>query len=119
MHTYRCARLLFAIFALSVATHAAPVVFTIDPAQSQITIAANIAGSEFQKQAGGGDSLTTKFGVPIKAEVTDSSIQFTGGSMVDAKSMELATRRGRRGGSAPAFAGRPVRLLWRKERFAM
>jgi len=75
--------LLCATFSLSCLTQAAPVVFTIDPAQSQVTISGNIAGATIQEQGPG--SLTTKFGGTIKADVTSSTVQFTGGSAIDAE----------------------------------
>ncbi len=121
MHTHPFASLwlFIATFSFSWTVSAAPVVFTIDPAQSTITIDANIAGSKVQKQAGGDDSLTTKFGGTIKAEVTSSSIQFTGGSTVDAEvNGTWQPGVGGAAGSAPAdFAGQAGSFIVAKGAF--
>ncbi|MBI2927730.1 MAG: hypothetical protein HYY24_18695 [Verrucomicrobia bacterium] len=61
----------------------APATFTIDPAQSQITISGTALGNELLEQGPG--SLTARFGGTFEADVTDSTIQFTGGSAIDAE----------------------------------
>ncbi len=60
----------------------APATFNIDPAQSIITASGNAAGFTFQEQGPG--SLTTSIMGTIQADVTSSTIQFTGGSSLDA-----------------------------------
>jgi hypothetical protein len=62
---------------------AAPVVFTIDQSQSQVSAAGKVAGSTFSAQAAG--SLTTSYSGNINADVSGSTIQFTGGSAIAAQ----------------------------------
>ena len=61
---------------------AAPVEFTIDPAQSSITLAGNVVGTKLQEQAPG--SLTTTFFGKIVGDVSGTTIQFPGGSAIAA-----------------------------------
>ena len=57
--------------------------FTIDPAQSAITISGTVAGGTIKEQGPG--SLTTKFAGTIQAEVNNAVIQFSGGSQITAQ----------------------------------
>jgi hypothetical protein len=57
--------------------------FTIDPAQSSITISGTVAGGTIKEQGAG--SLTTKFAGTIRAEVNNAAIQFSGGSQISAQ----------------------------------
>ncbi len=58
-------------------------VFTVDPAQSSITLSGNVIGYAFQEQGAG--SLTAQFEGTLNAEVTDVSIAFTGTSVLIAR----------------------------------
>jgi hypothetical protein len=62
---------------------AAPVVFTVNSAQSQVTIAGTVVGGALSAQGAG--SLTTSYSGSINANLTGSTIQFTGGSSINAK----------------------------------
>ena len=62
---------------------AAPVVFTVDQTQTEITISGTLIGTPIEPQAP--NSLTTHFGGTILADVTDTTVQFTGGSAIDAE----------------------------------
>ena len=90
---------------------AAPVVFTIDNSQSQITLSGKVAGTTVQEQAPG--SLSTHFAGTIRAEVSPSTIQFPGGSVIDALTNGIwEPNVGGGGGSAPAdFGGKAVSLF--------
>ena len=55
--------------------------FTIDSAQTQVTFSGQAVGLTLTEQGPG--SLTTRFEGTIKAEVTDASLQFVGGSRLD------------------------------------
>jgi len=57
--------------------------FTIDPAQSSLTISGTFSGFDIEPQAPG--SLTTSYSGTIEAEVTSSNILFWGGSLIDAQ----------------------------------
>lgn len=79
---------LSAIFSLGVIyvfgqATAAPVVFTVDNTQSQITLSGKIAGSSLAVQGPG--SLVTSYSGNIIADVSSSTIQFTGLSTIIAK----------------------------------
>jgi hypothetical protein len=62
---------------------AAPMVFTVDDTQSQVTLSGKIAGYALTTQGAG--SLTTTYSGNINADVTGSTIQFTGSSDIIAK----------------------------------
>ena len=62
---------------------AAPVVFNLDPAKSSITLSGSVLNNALKEQ--GPRSLTTSFSGTIAADVTGSTIQFIGGSMIDAQ----------------------------------
>jgi hypothetical protein len=62
---------------------ASPVVFAIDPAQSQLTLSGKIAGQTLTTQGAG--SLTTTYSGNINANISSSTIQFTGSSTITAK----------------------------------
>jgi hypothetical protein len=62
---------------------AAPMVFTVDNTQSQITLSGKIAG--FPLTAQGAGSLMTTYSGNINADVAGSTIQFTGSSAIIAK----------------------------------
>jgi hypothetical protein len=57
-------------------------VFTIDTNQSAIAVSGSILGNSFQEQGTG--SLSTRFKGTLRAMVNGSSIQFTGGSLLEA-----------------------------------
>ena len=59
---------------------AAPEVFTIDSSQSQITLSGKVAGFPFSAQGAG--SLTTTYSGEINADISGSTIQFTGSSTI-------------------------------------
>jgi len=61
---------------------AAPEVFTIDGSQSQITLSGSVAGYPFSGQGAG--SLTATYNGSINADVSGSTIQFTGSSAITA-----------------------------------
>jgi hypothetical protein len=63
--------------------YGAPVTFEIDSARSRITVSGSVIGNTLQEQAPG--SLTTSFSGLIKAELGESSLQFTGQSQLDAQ----------------------------------
>jgi len=71
------------------------VTFNLNPAQSSITISGGVLGAPFQDQAQG--SRTTSFAGTLKAEVTDTTIQFLAGSTIDAR---------------PTAPGRPCQTEW-------
>lgn len=62
---------------------AAPAVFTIDQSQSQISAAGTVEGAAFSAQGPG--ALTTSYSGSINADVSGSTIQFTGGSAITAQ----------------------------------
>jgi hypothetical protein len=64
----------------SSSAHAAPVTFTIDPAQSSISLSGTVVGTTVKEQAPG--SLTTSFSGSVTAELTDSTITFTTAGLV-------------------------------------
>lgn len=68
---------------LMTAASAAPVQFTIDDDQSQITLSGSVAGNTLREQGPG--SLNTVLSGNIIADVGAASIQFTGGSTLTAK----------------------------------
>jgi hypothetical protein len=62
---------------------AGQVVFAIDPARSQLTLSGKIAGYAFTTQGPG--SLTTTYSGNINANLSGSTIQFTGSSTITAR----------------------------------
>jgi hypothetical protein len=72
-----------ATFFLSERAPAAPEVFTIDSSQSQTILSGNIAGFAITPQGAG--SLITTYSGSINADVSGSTIHFTGSSMIIAK----------------------------------
>lgn len=62
---------------------ASPLVFAIDPARSQLTLSGKIVGQTLTTQGAG--SLTTTYSGNINADVSGSTIQFTGSSTITAK----------------------------------
>jgi hypothetical protein len=62
---------------------AAPMVFTVDDTQSQISLSGKIAGYALTTQSAG--SLTTTYSGNINADIAGSTIQFTGASAIIAK----------------------------------
>jgi hypothetical protein len=67
---------------LAVSAQADPVVFILDPNESRITLSGDVVGVSVQEQGPG--SLTTQFEGSIRASLTSSNLQFTGGSVIDA-----------------------------------
>jgi hypothetical protein len=62
---------------------AATVVFNLDPARSSITLSGSVLNNALKEQGPG--SLTTSFSGTIAADVAGSTIQFIGGSAIDAQ----------------------------------
>ena len=62
---------------------ASPVVFTLVGSSSQLTASGSFLGGQFSGQAPG--SLTTSFSGTINADLTATTIQFTGGSLIAAQ----------------------------------
>ncbi len=73
---------LCAVFS-AVRLQAGQVVFNIDPTRSQLTLSGKVAGYTFTTQGTG--SLTTTYRGNINANVTGSTIQFTGSSTITAE----------------------------------
>lgn len=95
-----------------------PVVFTLDPTRSVITLSGAALGNPFAPQADG--SLTTSFGGTVNAEVTASSIAFSGGSRIDAAtSGDWEPLPGGAAGRAPADYGAQVSVLFGVARAAL
>jgi hypothetical protein len=90
-----------AVFTMLPNGGAAPVEFTIDEAQSKITMAGKVLGNALTEQGTG--SLTTSFYGSIRADVTATGIQFIGGSSLTARTNGV-WKPGPKGaaGSAPA-----------------
>lgn len=83
---------------------AAPVQFTVDPAQSHIALSGNAVGSTLSEQGPG--SLSTTFSGTLVADVTGNTIQFTGGSALAAQTNGVwKPGAGGSSGSAPADYG--------------
>jgi hypothetical protein len=83
---------------------AAPVIFTLDPARSSITLSGSVLNNAFKEQGPG--SLTTSFSGTIAADVTGSTIQFIGGSAIDAQTNgNWQPQTNGAAGSAPADYG--------------
>ncbi|MHC1767730.1 MAG: hypothetical protein AB9869_26225 [Verrucomicrobiia bacterium] len=100
-----------AILAFAPPTTAAPARFSLDESQSRITISGNIMGLPLREQGPG--SMSTTFGGTVVADVSDSSIQFTGGSVLEARTNgDWRPGVGGESGSAPAnFAAEASTLL--------
>jgi hypothetical protein len=88
---------------------APPVTFVVDPAESSLSLTADwtlplVGTVTVQEQAPG--SLTTSYGGTIKADVTSTSIEFTGGSSIVASNSGIwQPGLGGGVGSAPANYG--------------
>src|ERR1700733_2454800 len=72
-----------ATFFISSLAQATPEVFTINSSQSQTTLSGTIEGSAISAQGVG--SLTTAYRGSINADISGSTIQFTGSSMIIAQ----------------------------------
>lgn len=85
--------------------------FTIDPAQSSLTISGTFSGFDITPQAPG--SLTTRYAGTIEAEVTSSNILFWGGSVIEAQTNGIwEPGQGGVAGSAPGdYGGEVVNLF--------
>jgi hypothetical protein len=82
----------------------AVVEFTIDSAQTQVTFSGEAAGQALAEQ--GPNSLTTRFEGTIKADVTDDSLRFVGGSRLDGMvNGNWSPLAGGEAGTAPADFG--------------
>jgi hypothetical protein len=79
---FHCILPAFCLSAWFTAACAAPVVFTVDPSQSRVILSGKVAGTVIEEQGPG--SLTSSFGGTLAAEVTGSTIEFAGGSALDA-----------------------------------
>src|SRR5689334_16563259 len=78
--------------------------FTIDPAQSSLTVSGMVFGIAFNPQGAG--SLTTVYNGTIQVAQTGGTIQFTGGSLIAAEtSGSWKPLPGGGNGSAPADYG--------------
>jgi hypothetical protein len=99
--------LLAIVFLVTVSPHfralAAPVIFNLDPARSSITLSGSVLNNALKEQGPG--SLTTSFSGTIAADVTGSTIQFIGGSAIDAKTNGNWQPQTTAAGSAPADYG--------------
>jgi hypothetical protein len=96
--------IIISVLAGTLPTKAESVSFTVDPAQSHLTISGSIVGNPIREQGPG--SLTTTFSGVLKADLTDSAIQFRGGSSLDAaESGTWQPAAGGAAGSAPADYG--------------
>jgi hypothetical protein len=88
---------------------AAPVVFTVDNTQSQITLSGKIAGIPLTAQSAG--SLGTTYSGSINADIAGSTIKFTGSSDIIAKTNGVwRPALGGGGGSALADYGGQANL---------
>jgi hypothetical protein len=97
-----------AIYFVGQAT-AAPMVFTVDNTQSQISLSGKVAGYTLATQGAG--SLTTTYSGNINADVAGSTIQFTGSSSIVAKTNGVwQPAVGGGGGSALADYGGKVNV---------
>jgi hypothetical protein len=74
--------LLLSAMALTNRVQAGQMVFAIDPTRSQLTLSGKIAGNAFTTQEAG--SLTTTYSGNINANISGSTIQFTGSSTITA-----------------------------------
>ena len=88
----------------------APVMFTVDPTQSQVTLSGNLVAfsslsAPITAQSSG--SLTTSYNGNINADVSGTTIQFTGSSLITAQTNSLPQQPAPGGvsGSAPADYG--------------
>lgn len=85
-------------------------VFTLDPTRSSVTLSGNVMGNTFQEQKAG--SLTAQFEGTLNADVTDTSIVFTGSSVLAARnSGEYEPLAGGAAGRAPANYGAKASTL--------
>ncbi len=83
---------------------AAPTVFNLVSNQSEITLSGTVIQSAIQEQAPG--SMTTHFTGTINADVTGTTIQFTGGGLIVAETNgSWQPLPGGGSGSAPACYG--------------
>ena len=83
---------------------ASPAVFTIDNSQTVIAVSGVIAGFPFSQQGSG--SLTTSYSGNINADLSGSTVQFTGGSAISAQNNGTwQPGLGGASGSAPADNG--------------
>jgi hypothetical protein len=83
---------------------AVPFVFTLDSTESQITLSGLVFGSVFTAQ--GPNSLTANYSGTINADLTGTTIQFTGGSLIAAETNGIwQPEPGGAMGSAPADYG--------------
>jgi hypothetical protein len=83
---------------------AVPVVFTLDSTQSQLALSGMVFGNAFTPQ--GPNSLTANYSGTINADLTGTTIQFTGGSLIAAQTNGIwQPEPGGVMGSAPADYG--------------
>jgi hypothetical protein len=71
-----------ASFLTATFAHAAPVEYDLDPARSTVTLSGTVSGAQMTQQGPG--SLTTRIDGIVRANTTATTIQFTGGSLLDA-----------------------------------
>lgn len=103
--------LFITVVAWHVRSFAATSALVIDPLRSQITLQGTILGNAVQEQGAG--SLTARFGGFIRMDASGATIQFPGGSVVDAITNGVwEPNVGGTAGSAPAdFAGQARSLF--------
>lgn len=90
-------------------TQAGSLIFTIDPTQSEISLSGKVAGVTFTPQGLG--SLTNFYSGFINADVANSTIQFTGSSVIMANTNGIwQPAIGSGSGSAPADYGAKVTI---------
>lgn len=91
--------------------HSAPVQFTVDESQSQITMAGSVLGLPVKEQGPG--SMTTSFFGTIVADTSAAAIQFTGGTELTARTNGVwRPGPGGASGEAPAaFAAQASTIL--------
>jgi len=71
------------LFQAAPTLHSAPVQFSLDESQSQITMAGSVLGLPVKEQGPG--SMTTSFFGTIVADTSAAAIQFTGGTVITAR----------------------------------
>lgn len=95
----------------SLTLRAEPRTFTIDQAQSTLTISGSFAGVTIQQQGPG--SLTTRYTGNLETDLTDTAITFVGGSAITALTNgNWQPAPGGEAGSAPANYGGQVVIIF-------
>jgi hypothetical protein len=109
-HSLLIAKLCFAMALSSAELGAAPTQFTVDPTKSEISVAGTVLGTKLQEQGPG--SLVSTFSGTILANVSETGIQFPGGSAVTGNTNGVwKPGVGGAAGSAPADYGAQANTL--------